>query len=479
MIGRPASWATSLLAATLVSTGGCAFMKPPAEPATHERQTAPLQASTVQGISAQWPEANWWRGYGDDTLDKLIETALRDSPGMASAAARFSTASENARVAGAAAGLQIDASASYEVYRLSDNGLIPPDFLGYHWVNQSDLGISAKYTFDWWGRNRSLIESATNQARASEAEQQGAALTLAASIAQTYFGWQLDAARIALLDEQLATLQQAALIAQHRASAGLDRSDESDRNRREQSSMRELRTQLLGAQKLRVIELAALLGTSPDQVASLLQPHALPKPRAGLPANASIDLIAHRPDIAASRWRVEAARKDVAAVRAEYYPDISLHALAGLSSVDLVKLLETGSWAPSLGIALHLPLFDSGLRGARHDEASSRLAAAVARYNETIVDAAREVGTAATTLEQSAAQRAERAQQIEAADLLLRAAHARQQSGVADIRPELEARLSLQREQDASLQLDYATLVADIQLQSALGGGLTTTETSP
>jgi outer membrane protein, multidrug efflux system len=468
----------SAVVVTLIS--GCAAMSPPAEPETHERQVVPLQVSgTTQSSDAQWPDATWWRGYGDDTLNSLVEQALRDSPGLASATARFSTASENARVAGAAAGLKVEAIASYEVYRLSDNGLIPPEFLGYHWVNQSDLGIGASYTFDWWGRNRALIEAATDQARASEAEQQGVALTLAASIAQSYFGWQLDGARIALLDDQLATLQQAVLIAQHREDAGLDRSDEVDRNRREQSAVRELRTQLLGARQVRTIELAALLGTSPDQVTALLQPRALPNPRAGVPANASLDLMARRPDIAASRWRVEAARKDAAAIRAEYYPDITLHALAGLSSVDLIKLLDSGSWAPSLGIALHLPLFDSGLLGARHDEAAAQLAAAVARYNETIVDAAREVGTAATALEQSSAQRQERARQVQAAGSLLRSAHARQQSGVTDLRPELEARLSLQREQDVSLQLDYATLVADIQLQAALGGGLTTTEASP
>jgi outer membrane protein TolC len=85
----------------------------------------------------------------------------------------------------------------------------------------------------------------------------------------------------------------------------------------------------------------------------------------------------------------------------------------------------------------------------------------------------------AAALEQSSAQRQERARQVQAAGSLLRSAHARQQSGVTDLRPELEARLSLQREQDVSLQLDYATLVADIQLQAALGGGLTTTEASP
>jgi outer membrane protein, multidrug efflux system len=481
MNGRGAANCSTLaMAAVLTLTSACESLRPPPEPVTHERQVAPLQApaTTPSGATA-WPDATWWRGYGDDTLNSLIETALHDSPGLSTANARFATASEDARVAGAEAGLQVDASFSYELYRLSDNGLIPPQFLGYHSVNQSDLGINAKYTMDWWGQNRSLIEAATDQARASQAEEVGVALTLAATIAQDYFSWQLDGARIALLDEQLATLQQSALIAQHRESAGLDRSDEGDRNRREQAVARELRSQLQGAQQVHVIALAALLGVAPDQVAAQLQPRALPQAHAGLPADASLDLIAHRPDIAASKWRVEAARKNVASIRAEYYPNITLHALAGFSSVDFVKLLEPGSLAPAVGFAVHLPLFDAGLRGARHDESTARLAAAVASYNQTIVDAAREVGTAVAALQQSAAQRQARAEVIAAADSLLRSAHTRQLSGVTDIRPELEARISLQREKDASLQVDFATLAADIQLQAALGGGLNTTENSP
>lgn len=459
--------------ALLAITSGCAS-RPPAEHETQQRQVAPLQASGT----AQWPDASWWRGYGDETLNGLIEQALTDSPGLASAAARFGTASENVRIAGAQAGLQVEASAEYELYRLSDNGLIPPDFLGYHWVNQSDLGIGARHTFDWWGRNRALVESATDQARASGAERQAVALALASTIAQTYFGWQADGARIALLEERLVTLQEAAHIARLREDAGLGYANDSERVRGETAAVREQQAQLQGARQLRVIELAALLGVSPDQLAPQLQLRPLPETRAGLPADASIDLMAHRPDIVATRWRVEAARQDVSAIRAEYYPDVSLHALAGLSSVDVVKLLDPGSWAPSMGFAVHLPLFDAGLRDARHGHAAAQLNAAVARYNETIVDAAREVGGAATALEQSAAQRQQRALQLESAAAQMRFAIARQHAGITDLQPELEARLSLLRERDAGIQIDYAALVADIQLQTALGGGLTATESS-
>lgn len=467
-------------AAMISLLGACA--SPPEQPEPHEMQSVPLQTvdpSQSAASAAEWPDTQWWRGYGDETLNGLIETALQGSPGIASAAARFGSATENARIAGAQAGLKVDATGSFERYRLSDNGVLPPEFLGFNWVNQADLGINASYTFDWWGRNRALIESATDQARASAAEQQLVALTLASTISQVYFAWQADGARLALLDARLETLQQAARIASRRAAAGLDYSDESERNLRDQAAVQEMQIQLRGTRQLRVVELAALLGIAPDQLSHQLQARPLPESRAGLPANASIDLIGRRPDIVASRWRVEAAREDISAIRGEYYPDVSLHALAALSSIEFGTLLDPGSWAPNAGIAIHLPIFDAGLRGARHGAAEAALMAAVAAYNEKVVGAAREVGAAAIALEQSAQQRQLRARQVQAASALMNSASARQRAGVVDLRPELEARLELLREQDVSVQIDYAALVADIQLQAALGGGFTEPEDSP
>ena len=79
---------------------------------------------------------------------------------MASARARFEAARENIRVAGAATGLGADATASYERLRLSDNGLLPAELIGFNWYAQSDLGVRFRYSFDWWGKQRALIESA-------------------------------------------------------------------------------------------------------------------------------------------------------------------------------------------------------------------------------------------------------------------------------------------------------------------------------
>jgi len=134
-------------------------------------------------------------------------------------------------------------------------------------------------------------------------------------------------------------------------------------------------------------------------------------------------------------------------------------------------LLEYGSRAPSAGVALHLPIFDSGRIKAQYRGGQIAIQAAVSAYDATLVDAARDVATAAATRSRIAAERAERAIQVEAALRLREAAAARVRQGLGDLRSELTATDAWIQQRDELLQLDAAALSADISLQRALGGG--------
>jgi multidrug efflux system outer membrane protein len=191
---------------------------------------------------------------------------------------------------------------------------------------------------------------------------------------------------------------------------------------------------------------------------------------AALPDAVGTNLLARRPDIQASRWRVEAALRDTDSARARFYPDISLHALAGLSSVDIGKLFETGSRAPQFGVALDLPLFDAGMRRAQHGAALASLDLAIAAYDDAVVAAARQAGMAAASLQQAGAQRAERERQRMAAHDLAAAAQARLQGELAHAGPLLSAQLGELNEQDQLQRIDLAAVLADVQLKQALAG---------
>ena len=457
-----------LLASAAVAAAACAGLPAKQKPAQLPA-AAPL-AGLEAASSGDWPAADWWKAYRDPTLDRLVEMALGTSPTLETAHARFESARQSVRAAGAASGVHVDANADIDRQRLSDNGLIPPQLLGFTWYNQSDLGLQATYTFDWWGKQRDAVEAAMDQAHAAQADRSAAALMLASSIADAYFGWQADQARLSLAREKVQVEERQAAIMQERIAADLEPADALSNAQLGIAAAREARAGIEGSAKLRTVTLASLLGRSVAELPPL-EPKPLPAVSIGLPDHVSIDLIARRADLTASRWRVEAAERNLDAARAEFFPDVTINALLGLSSIDVGRLLEYGSRVPQASAAIHLPVFDSGRLKARYGASQAAIDAAVAGYRDTLVSAARDVAAQAASRAQISAQRAERLAQVDAAQAIAGSSAARVRQGITDVRAELAADASLIEQRDALLQIDSAAVSADIALKRALGGG--------
>jgi len=470
-----------LIALTLCAAG-CA-MTPPAARKPTLRDTAPVSANALKSAVSPWPTAAWWQAYQDPTLDSLVARAFEGSPGIAAAEARFAAARQAVKLTGAALGVQVQAGADLSRQRLSDNGLISPQFLGFNAYNQADVGVELRYSFDWWGKQKAQIQASIDEARATEAEKAAARLVLAAAVADAYFGWQADQQRLVHARERLQAMELLARVMAQRVEAQLDNADTLRMATYGLATARENILSLEGSARLRVVSLAALVGVTDESLPPLVA-RSLPRVQPGLPANLTLDLIGHRPDVVASRWRVDAASQGLVQARAAWYPDLSLRALVGLSTVDLGKLLQANSANPSLTAAVSLPLYDGGLRTARHGLRNAQLDAAIATYDDAVITAAREVSTAATLAGTLAAQRHEREAQLAANESLLASAKSRVAAGTGDIRPQLISALQVNTTEDSLVQIDLAALSIDIGLRRALGGGYhatqaVTTENAP
>lgn len=466
-------WALATVAAAFVA--GCAI--PPRPQAPELTHSAPL-AGVASSAQAAWPEASWWTRYHDTQLDELEARALRGAPTLAVARARLDQATRLVDVARADGGISITGSAQSQRNRLSEHGLIPSQFIGFNWYSLTDLGVQFQYDFDFWGSHGADIAAALNRARAAQAEGAAAQSLLTAAVAQTYFLWQADQARIAIVQEIVKGYQRGRTIVVARARQGLSSDDLVHRADAELAGAREQIAQLQGDARIQQAALAGLLGIAPADLPTLVaQP--LPTASAMLPADAGLDLVARRADVAASRWRVEAALKDVDVARAAFYPNLSLSAMAGLSSIDLAKLLNPESAVVAIGPALRLPIFQGGRLHARFGVSKATLAAAVADYNAAVIDAAHDAATQALTLQQVHERQQQNALQLAALRQLLASARARLQHGLTDAIPVLDASAALDRQRDATVQLDVAALAAEISLTRALGGGYRADQSLP
>ena len=194
------------------------------------------------------------------------------------------------------------------------------------------------YDFDFWGSHGAEISGALDEARAAAAERDSAASMLTAAVADTYFGWQATQVRIGLANEMVQTLSQARSIAVGARSPRcgfaryLQHADSNLATTREQLAMLEGVSQYAARRDRGFARIA------PADVETQ-QRGRCRNVAIAMPADASLDLIARRADIAASRWRVEAALRNADVAHNAFYPDISLSAMVGLSSIDLGKFV--------------------------------------------------------------------------------------------------------------------------------------------
>lgn len=425
---------------------------------------------------ADWPKENWWRDLQDPVLDALIEQALIDSPSLQAASARLRRASAIAGETESALWPRINASSSNTRERFSERGLIPPPYAG---TTQSinELQLSGQWEIDFFGKNREALQAALGEVRASEAEQHAARQLLASNVARGYYNLARLLAQRELAEARQQQRHDLAQLVERRFKAGIDTQVELEsargvipENARDIAALDEQ----LGLARH---ALAALTGKLPDALDALaprlpaIAPLTLPQ---ALPAN----LLGHRADVVAARWRVESAIHGMDSTKAMFYPNINLNAFAGFSAIGFNQWLDSGSRQPGIGLAISLPIFDAGRLRSLYRVSAATLDASVASYNGTLLDALRDVADQLTTLQslttQMARQQATLASAQRSYDLALQRYHA----DIADRLNVLNVESGLIAQRRASIDLQARWIDSRIRLMQALGGGFNDTSTA-
>jgi NodT family efflux transporter outer membrane factor (OMF) lipoprotein len=219
--------------------------------------------------------------------------------------------------------------------------------------------------------------------------------------------------------------------------------------------------------------LAELSGQNPQALdtfaPTLAAARARPLPQA-LPA----DLLGRRADLVAQRWRVEAALRDVDVARTQFYPNVSLTAFIGLSSLGLDRFLDAGARVYGVGPAVSLPIFDAGRLRANLSARSADVDAAVEGYNGALLHALREVADELTSLRSLELQLRAQQDATAAADSAFDLARQRYQAGLGNFLTVLTAQTNVLTQRRAATDLKARHLASEVALSRALGGGYAT-----
>ncbi|MGH8462112.1 MAG: efflux transporter outer membrane subunit [Stenotrophobium sp.] len=434
-------------------------------------QATPLAANRLglDGPAQARAPDGWWQAFGDPQLDRLIGEAFAANPRLAEAAARVRMAQSQADADSAAskAGISLDGNEIYQ--RFPEHDIIPPPLGGgRYWRGQ--IAFNLAWDLDFFGRQAAVIARSNDLSRAAALDLEVARHVLAGAMAQAYVD--LDRAWTVSDIAQRAEQQRQSLLdlATSRVDAGLD---DQSRLRGAEAALAQAHLARLQAQAniaIAVHRLAALTGRGANAYADIGRPHldlarALP-----LPEQLPFDLLSRRPDVLAARARVDAASQGQAAAKAAFYPDINLTAFAGFGAIGLDNLLRSDDRAYGIGPALHLPIFESGQLKAGYRAASAESDAAIADYNQTVLQAVQQTADQLSLIASYKSQIEQSMQSLAASKDAYRIAQLRYRAGLINRIALLDAETAVLDAHHQQINLVAAQAVARVTLLLALGG---------
>ncbi|QDO94391.1 TolC family protein [Formosa sediminum] len=342
----------------------------------------PLPIEDVQSFSTTGEAAlndKWWLAFEDEQLNVLIDSAMQRNFDLAATWQQFVAAQATVAQAVSNKWPQIEARAqTAENFPLND-------FTG---GENTQVGLSAAYEIDIWGRIGTAVQAEKFNAQASLYDYRAAALSLSAEIATTWY--QIIAAKKQLdltayqikTNEDIISLMRSRFVGGQIRSVDLLRQAQLLESTREQHIIYQTNLQVLQHQ------LAVLLGKQPQGAYTFNTDHfpELPAlPETGL----SLELVRRRPDLQQSYAVLLSADRAMAAAVRNKYPRISIQIDGQLRSNNFANLFE--NWAYSLAGNILAPLFYGGQLQAEVDAAEAIKQQRLYEYGQATLVAFQEV----------------------------------------------------------------------------------------
>jgi multidrug efflux system outer membrane protein len=417
----------------------------------------PARWRTTTDQAASLADLSWWALYQDPQLQQLIRIALAENNDLAIAVARVQEAQARYGMNRAKLFPQIGAQVSA---------------IGSTNVDSYGFLIGLSWEIDFFGRLRALTDAARYEYLASEQTQRAVYVSLIGEVAATYLLLRDQDQRLAIARAALATRVESLRLVRRRYEVGII----SELDVKEAEILVASAVESIAGLEREIAQtenrLSVLIGRPPGDIprgqplADQIFPPQVP---AGLPSA----LLERRPDIVAAEERLQSANARVGAARSEFFPQISLTALYGGSTTELINFTNEGSmreqWLVNGGVSQ--PLFTFGRLTSNLEFAKARDTVAVEQYKQTVLTAFKDVNDALVAHAKFGEQKRAQEDNVAAERVRLRLVRERYVIGYSNFLQVLDADRSLLDAEFKLSELERHYLDSVVQLYKALGGG--------
>lgn len=462
---------------------GCAKVGPDFAP-------PPTAADAVKDAGQQWLEARqasgvnttgqvkpkWWETLGDPTLDRLITMATEENLTLRSAGLRVLQARATLGVAaGNLFPQQQNLTTGVTETRPSDRSISALNGpIGDY--RQLDLGLTATWELDFWGRLRRGVEAAEADLAGSVAGYDDALVSLCAEVARTYVSIRTYEERLRIARDNVILQQESLRIADARLRLGAT----SERDVQQALT-------LLHSTEARIPDLesglaqtrhamAVLLGKPPAELTGLLDgPGTIPVAPAQVALGLPTELLRRRPDVRKAElaaW-AECARLGVA--KAELLPAFSLSGSIGFSAASLgpfamTDLFSNGFTAQG-GPSVLWKIFNYGRLTNAVRAQDALFEQRLTDYQQTVLGALREVEDYLAAYLRAGEREKLLAQSAASASRSVELAVTQYREGATDFTTVITAQQDLLSQQDSLFTTRGDISQSLVGLYRSLGGG--------
>lgn len=402
---------------------------------------------------------DWWRRFDDPVLINLVEQAIARNNDLAVAAIRVRRAQLQAGLAQDNRLPQLSASGQAGTSRRIDESA--------RWSESDSASASVKYELDLWGRLFSLHDSARWEALATEEDRRSAELALIGSTMDLYWQASYNRQRLQNSEASIAHARTTLDLVRAQFDAGavspLEVAEAEQNLYGQEASHQQLQQDLQETLNALSILFDAPPGGQFD-IPARLPDTALPDIAPGLPAG----LLARRPDLQAAELRLRRTLSSSDAVRASYYPSISLTGSLGSSSTALSSVLN--SPVATLGIGINLPFLQWNQMNLNIAASKAEYEEAVVGFRQTLYVAMSEVDNALSARQQLASQGQLLAQTLRSARQAEALYEVRYRLGAVPLRSWLDAQEKRRTAEINVAQNRFNQYSNMVTLYKALGG---------
>jgi outer membrane protein, multidrug efflux system len=468
MSERTTSIARTAALAVLAALASACAVGPDYRPPRPETDAAFAGQSLLE-TSADAPDAQWWKRFGDPLLDQLVGDALVANHSIAAAEARLKEA-RAARREQAWNFLPTPtarASASSERQSLGGTPGAVPSPREY---DLYEAAFDASWELDLFGRVRRGDQAARATLAAAHASRDDLRLSVVAELARNYFELRGAQQQLAVAERNAGNQQRALDLVKARLDAGrgtaLDTARAEAQIETTLASVPPLETAVARARH----RIEVLVGKRPGQLTEVLSK---PAPLPGLPDTLSIadpaSLLRRRPDLRVAERQLAATSARIGVAMADLFPRLTLNGSLGLKALDFDALDDGGNDFRRFGPSLTWAFLDIGHVQQRIRAAGARHEAAYANYEQAVLLALEDVENALSAFARERRREQHLAAAARASVLAADLATQRFEGGIADFLTALDAYRTALEAEDRLAASQTTAATALVSLYKSLG----------